>query len=187
MTENETYHQIGHFVVRFQHVEERLTELLELMAVTRTESPTIALNGLTHADEEFVRILVNELQYSQRVKTTDVMFARFVDLLPAPDDSAKKRFHELMTELRELGEIRNKIVHSTYAPFISVEGQVGLRRESSRLAASTGQREVQEEDLLPESFAEDLKRLDAAQQSLETFRSKILDWLYGEANALEAE
>lgn len=162
MQESRSYQQIGHFVVMFQHAEQQLTELLVLMA---------------DADDEFVRILVNELQYSKRVKTTDVMFARFVDLLSNPDQSAKQRFHDLMAELLKLGNRRNEIVHSKYTPFISVEGQVGLRRMSSKLAATEGQRNVQEEDLLPESFAEDLERLSAAQKSLETFRLKIIDWL----------
>lgn len=180
MKENTSHEQIGHFIVKFQHVEDQLTELLELMAVTKTERPTIALNGLTHADEEYVRILVNKIDYDDRVTTTDVMFARFVDLLPDPDKSEKTHFHDLMTELRKLGERRNLIVHSKYTPFISVEGALGLRRTHSKLAAKAGRRMVQEEDLLPESFAEDLKRLDAAQHSLGRFRLKILDWLYQE-------
>jgi len=134
MEEKATYDQIGRFVVRFQQVEEQLTDLLELTTVTKKESPTIALNGLIHADEEFVLILRNERQYSKRVKSTDARFARFVRLLPTPDQSAKQRFHDLMTELLELGKRRNEIVHSTYAPFISVEVQFGLRRRNSKLA-----------------------------------------------------
>jgi hypothetical protein len=31
-------------------------------------------------DCEFVRILVNELKYSKRIKTADVMFGRFIEL-----------------------------------------------------------------------------------------------------------
>ena len=161
MKEKATYDQIGHFVVRFQQVEEQLTDLLELTTVTKTENQTIALNGLIHADEELVRILKNERQYSKRVNATETRFARFVDLLPAPDQSAKQRFHGLMEELRKLGKRRNEIVHSTYTSFISVEGQFGLRRKVSK------QPEVREEDILPESLAGDLKRLDAAYQSLE--------------------
>lgn len=163
MQENATYQQIGRFVIMFQRAEQSLTELLVLMA---------------NADDEFVRILVNELEYSKRVKTTDVMFGRFVDLRRSPDESAKQRFHDLMTELLKLGERRNEIVHSKYTPFINVEGVAGLRRENSKLAASKGLRDVKEEDLLPESFEEDFKRLSAAHQSLETFRLKVINWLY---------
>jgi phenylpyruvate tautomerase PptA (4-oxalocrotonate tautomerase family) len=162
MQDSAAHQQIGRFVVMFQHAEQQLTELLVLMA---------------NADDEFVRILVNELEYNKRVKATDVMFGRFVDLLGEPNESARQWFHELMTELIKLGKRRNEIVHSKYMPFINVEGLAGLRRESSKLAARKGQRDVQEEDLLPESFVEDLKRLSAAQKSLEAFRLKILAWL----------
>lgn len=162
MQESATYQQIGRFVVMFQHAEQQLTELLVLMA---------------NADGEFVRILVNELEYNKRVKTTDVMFSRFVDLLRNPDQSAKQRFHDLMTELLKLGERRNEIVHSKYTLFINIKGLARLRRKSSKLAASKGQRDVLEEDLLPESFSEDLERLSAAQKTLETFRLKIINWL----------
>ena len=165
MQDSAPYLQIGRFVVMFQHAEQQLTELLVLMA---------------NADDEFIRILVNELEYTKRVKTTDVMFGRFVDLLREPDQSAKQQFHDLMTELLKLGERRNEIVHSKYTLFINVKGLAGLRRKNSKLVASKGQRNVQEEDLLPESFANDLERLSTAQKSLETFRLKILDWLYPE-------
>ncbi len=95
------------------------------MAVTKPESQTSALNGRTHPDEEFVRILVNKLDYNELVHTTDVMLARFVDRLTDPDDSAKKHSHDLMAKLRPLEERRNFIVHSKYRPFISVEWQLG--------------------------------------------------------------
>lgn len=163
MQQNANYHQIGRFVVMFQHAEQMLTELLVLMA---------------NADDEFVRILINELEYNKRVKTTDVMFGRFVELLPSPDQAAKQQFHNLMTVLLKLGERRNEIVHSKYTPFINVEGVAGLRREKSKLASSRGLREVKEEDLLPESFEEDFNRLTAALQLLEVFRLKVIDWLY---------
>jgi hypothetical protein len=177
MEEKAAYVQIGQFIVKFQRVEEQLIDLLELTCVTKTDRETIALNGFIHADEEFVRIIKDERTYSKRVKATDTRFARFVDQLPVPDQSVKQRFHDLMTELLGLGNRRNKIVHSTYAPYISVDGQFGLRRKQ---APKAGQREGQEEDLLPESLAGDLKSLDAAHQSFEAFRSQILDWLYGE-------
>lgn len=163
MQESAIWQKIGRFVVMFQQAEHQLTELLVLM---------------TKADREFVRILVSELEYNKRVRTTDVMFSRFVDLLRDPDPSAKLQFHDLMTELLKLGERRNEIVHSKYTLFFTVKGLAGLRRESSKLAPSRGQRDVQEEDLLPESFAKDLDRLSAAQKSLEAFRLKIIGWRY---------
>lgn len=156
------YHELGRFIVSFQHAEAVLTELLVLMA---------------NADDEAVRILVNELEYSQRVNTTDVLFARFVDLLRNPDQAAKAEFHSLMVQLAKLGERRNEFVHSKYALWINLEGASGLLRENSRLRASKGMREEQEEELLPQALSEDFQRLSAALQELERFRLKIIDWL----------
>jgi hypothetical protein len=117
------------------------------------------------------------------VKTTDVLFARFVDLLRDPDQVAKAEFHSLMVELRKLGERRNEIVHSKYSSWISVNGEAGLFRENSRLRASKGAREEEEEELLPQAFGADFERLKAAIQNLESFRLKIIDWLYPDVHS----
>jgi hypothetical protein len=113
MQQNTAFQEIGRFVFYFQRAEYLLTDLLVRMA---------------DADVEFVRILVNELEYSKRVKTADVMFGRFVGLRCNIDEPVKCQFHELMTELLRLGERRNEIVHSNYTTFINVDGVEGLRR-----------------------------------------------------------
>lgn len=163
MQKPSSYQKLGRFIVVFQHTEAALTDLLVLMA---------------KADDETIRILVNELEYSQRVKTTDVMFARFVDLSYDQDKSAKTEFHALMVKLLKLGERRNEIVHSRYKPLINVEGNSGLLRENSKLRGSKGTREEEEEELLPEAFSEDFERLRVARQELERFRLKVIDLLY---------
>lgn len=157
------YHQLGCFIVSFQHAEATLTELLVLMV---------------NADEEAIRILVNELEYNNRVKTTDVMFARFVDLHREPDEAAKSEFHKLMVELGKLGERQNEIVHSKYMAWLNVEGDSGLIRQKSELRASKGTREDEEEEFLPDAFNADFKRISIALQALEDFRLKVIDWLY---------
>lgn len=48
MTAPTEYHQIGKFIVYFQHVEAAINEILVLLA---------------NADDEAVRILVNELEF----------------------------------------------------------------------------------------------------------------------------
>lgn len=160
------YHQIGRFVVSFQHAEATLTELLVLM--TRS------------ADDEAIRILVNELEFSKRVKTTDVMFAWFVGLQREPDETAKTEFHKLMVELLNLGERRNDIVHSKYSSWTNIEGASGLVRENSKLKAGNGVRMIEEEDLLPKTFESDLKRISVVLETLQSFRLKIIDRLYSE-------
>ena len=165
MNQYTAYHQIGSFVVSFQHLEAVLTELLVLMA---------------RADDEAIRILVNELEFSKRVKTTAVMFAWFVGLQREPDETAKAEFHKLMVELGKLGERRNEIVHSKYSLWTNIEGAAGLVRENSKLRAGKGVRQIEEEDLLPETFDSDLNRLLVALEALQSFRLKIIDWLYPE-------
>ena len=131
MTAPTAYHQIGKFVVYFQHVETAINEILVLLA---------------NADNEAILILVNELEYSQRLKTADVMLARSVDLQHEPDLSAKAEFHSLMGELRSLGERRNDLVHSNYTQWFNVEGAPGLIRQNSKLRGSKGIREEDEKN-----------------------------------------
>ena len=163
MTTPTAYHQIGKFIVTFQHAEAAIDEILILLA---------------KSDHEAVLILVNELAYSQRIKTADVMFARFVDLRGEPNNPAKAEFHKLMIKLRNLGERRNVLVHSKYTPWINVAGSASLIRENSKLRAGQGIREQDEEELLPEAFNADLELLTNALQGLDEFRLKIIDWLY---------
>ncbi|HEX4985685.1 MAG TPA: hypothetical protein VFV71_06385 [Burkholderiales bacterium] len=168
MEHSGSYSQLGRFIVQFQHAEAALTELLVLMA---------------DADDEAVRILVNELEYSQRVKTTDVMFARFIDVRRNIDQSTKQEFHRLMVELLSLGERRNEMVHSQYWDWKNVEGSLGLLRQNSGLKASQGRRDVQEEELLPHAFEKDFERLSQTLHNLESFRLKVIDWLHPDVAA----
>ena len=164
MTLPTAYHQLGKFIVDFQHLETAVNDLLGLL----TEP----------SDSEAISILINELDYSQRLKTADVLFARFIDLRQGADLIDKTQFHKLMAELRKLGERRNDLVHSKYFHWINFEGKTGLIRENSKLRGSKGKREQQEEELLPEAFNIDLEALSSASQNLEKFRLKVIDYLY---------
>ncbi|MEQ1777940.1 MAG: hypothetical protein ABL863_05320 [Nitrosomonas sp.] len=170
------FHKLGQFVVYFQHLEHTINELLVLMA---------------GADEENVCILINELEYSKRLKTADVLFARFVDLRSNTDPAIKDQFHELINELGKLGERRNELVHSRSTPeracsfakyylWFNVDGKEGLLRKNSILRAKMGEREEQEEELQPEAFDKDLNRLNSAAEKLEKFRIQIIDWKFPE-------
>jgi hypothetical protein len=157
------YHQLGRFIVAFQHLEEAVNDLLELTADT---------------DGEVVRILANDLEYNKRLNTADVLFARFVELRKNTDQDAKANFHKLVVELRDLGERRNELVHSHYNPWINVHGKEGLLRTNSKLRGNKGEREEKEEELQPDTFNRDLERLTAAATRLEAFRLLVIDWLY---------
>jgi hypothetical protein len=147
MTPPTAYHQLGKFVVAFQHIEAAINDILVLLA---------------HADDAFIFILINELEYAQRAKTADVLFARFVDVRRGIDPSLKAEFHTLMTELGKLGERRNELVHSRYSEWVNVSGDSGLLRENAKLRASKGIREELEEELLPDAFNPDLDRVGKA-------------------------
>lgn len=157
------YHQLGRFVVTFQHLEDAVNNLLVLLANT---------------DDAVVRILVNDLEYRKRLNTVDVLFARFVDLRKNTRAEAKAEFHKLVGELRELGERRNDLVHSRYNLWLNVEGKEGLLRTNSKLRGSKAEREEVEEELQPEAFNDDLQRLAEVGAALEKFRLQVIDWLY---------
>ncbi|WP_140426225.1 hypothetical protein [Acidovorax sp. Root275] len=162
MPHTTAYHQLGRFIVAFQHLEAAVNDLLEL---------------LSGGDCEATRILANDLEYGKRLNTADVLFARFVDIRVNTDAASKIGFHKLMVELRELGERRNDMVHSRYQPWIDVHGNAGLLRMNSKLRGKTGQREELEEELQPDAFDADLDRLARAAARLEEFRLKVIDWL----------
>ena len=156
-------HQLGEFIVSFQYVEAAINDILILLA---------------QADDDAVLILANELDYSARLKTADVLLARFVDIRDGIQSSAKEEFHKLIIELHKLGKRRNDLVHSKYSTWINVAGDKGLIRENFKLRGSKGLRQKQEEELLPATFHADLERTNKALNSLESFRLKIIDWLY---------
>jgi hypothetical protein len=133
---------------------------------------------MTRADDEAIRILVNELEFSKRAKTTDVMFARFVDLNRQADEALKTEFHKLMVEVNKLGTRRNEIVHSTYVYWVNVEGSHGLLRQNSKLRGGEGVRKSDEEELLPGVLESDGDSVAFVLQKLETFRRQVIEWLY---------
>lgn len=133
---------------------------------------------MADTDDDVVRILANDLEYSKRLSTADVLFARFVDLRNNTRIETKTEFHKLMVELGKLGERRNALVHSRYNPWINIHGKEGLLRTNSKLRGSKGELEETEEELQPEAFNDDLERLALAGRALEKFRLQIIDWLY---------
>ncbi len=168
MTSPTAYHQLGRFIVAFQHLEGAVNELLELMS---------------GGDCEATRILANDLEYGKRLNTADVLFARFVDIRNNTDPAEKVEFHKLMVELRELGERRNEMMHSRYHRLIDVNGNEGLLRKNSKLRGKAGQREELEEELQSNAFDADLQRLAAVGARLEKFRLQVIDWLYPDLEA----
>ena len=164
MKENSLYHQLGKFVVLFQSIERAIVELIVLIA---------------RADDEIIEILINELDYSSRIKTTDVLFARYIDTHDI-EPKEKQDFHSLMTKCLKLGELRNNLLHSKYAHLVKADKVIALIRENSKLRSKKGIREIEEEDLTTESFDKYFKEITPVLERLEAFRLKIIDWKYPE-------
>jgi len=163
-----SYHQLGKFIYIFQVVESQIDSLLIL---------------LSEADEEMASILINELDFAKKVKTVDVMFARYIDVHRRMPSDAKVKFHKCMSGVIKLCERRNELVHSRYYDWRNVEGRAGLLRQNSKLRAGGGIREESEEELLPEAFTKDMAKAYLISMELDKFRLQVTDWLYPDESA----
>ena len=157
------YHQLGRFIVEFQATEALLNEVMALIA---------------NSDHEAVSILANDLEYSRRLKTADVLFARFVGLMGKEGADEKTEFHAVMSELLKLGERRNSLVHSSYFDWMDSDGKLGLLRKHSKLEGKNGQRKETVEELQPDAFSADLESIARARARLENLRLKSIEWLH---------
>jgi hypothetical protein len=164
MTDSDPYHLLGKFVVTFQHLEDCVKEIISLLVQAK--------------DDEMISILMNELDNSARLKTVDVLFQRFTSVRVGDFKDENTNFHKLVTELLKLGFRRNEIVHSVYYDWITEHGETGLVRQNSKLRASKGEREETEEELLPKDLYSDIGNLNNAYDRLESYRLKIIDWIY---------
>ncbi len=136
---------------------------------------------MADADDEMINILMNELGFFQRIKTSDVMFARYVDIRRDIDEGEKEKFHKVMSSLQKLAERRNDLVHSRYSSFLTTDKRTGLLRQNSKLSASKGMRQESEEELYAEDFVKDFEAQSLASNKLEEYRLKVIDWKYGKA------
>lgn len=164
MTNSDSYHLLGKFVVTFQQLEDSVKEVISLLVQAK--------------DEEMTRILMDELDNSARLRTVDVLFQRFTSIRTDVHKKDNADFHKLITDLQKLGTRRNEVVHSNYYDWINTTGASGLLRKNSKLRGSKGEREESEEELLPENLWKDLADLNNAYGRLDQFRLKIIDWLY---------
>jgi hypothetical protein len=157
-------HQLGTFVVYFQHVEAAINELIAL---------------LSEADEDVVEILIDSLGYAERVRTADALVARIERIAGRPEGEWRKEFHSLCERLNKLGSRRNHFVHSRWFHWTNVEGNIGLLRRNARVRRRSAAVEETEEELQPEAFEADLKELTSVLQQLGAFRLQVLDRKYG--------
>ena len=164
MIASDPYHLLGKFTVTFQHLENCVKEIISLLVQAK--------------DEEMALILMNELDNSARLKTVDVLFQRFTSVRAGDFEEENATFHKLVTDLLKLGARRNDIVHSHYYNWTTADGESGLLRHNSKLRGSKGERAESVEELLPKDLWQDLGDLNNACDRLESYRLKIIDWVY---------
>ena len=160
-------HNLGEFVVRFQGLERGVNGLIKM---------------LSRSDENIVDILINDLEFSRRIKTLDVLYFYYVSVYTNNDEqlakNKHKEFHRFIVLLQRLAERRNSLVHSKYTYWQDVTGSDGLIRNNYILRGKDGEREEEDEELQPEAFDKDFTNLDEASEKMEFHRSEILDWQY---------
>ena len=165
---NESYKQLGRFVVAFQHVES------ELRFVTR-----LLLDGDRTARAD---IILSKIGFKDLVEATDVMFSRFVDERNIPDGAQRKSdFHQLCKQSLKLNIRRNTLIHSTYCHLLGDNGYKGLLRQKLRLryGGSLGSRQEDEEEILTkEDFCESISHCNAVALKLDEFRLWLIDAIY---------
>ena len=166
MAESAHYHQLGKFVVLFQRLESSLIEIIDLIA-----------------DEDCaVEILPAETEYRRLVESTEVIFSRFVDLMRQPDLEAKTRFHHLMQQCLDIGVLRNRLIHSTYALLERPRDAVApVPAKGTLKFKGTWRRESAGGNLPLESFEPYFEQLAKVLAQIESFRLQVIAWKYPEA------
>ena len=164
MNEPRGYSELGRFVVLFQGVEENLNDVIRLLMRAK--------------DEEMVNIALVPYGYRNKLDVSSALLKRFLDChdVERAEDEFEG-YQALLKRLSKLGSRRNALVHSTYYEWSDVDGQAGLLRQNSRLQAKKGLSE-EEESLLPDSFSSDFETLREAARELESYRLKIITWVY---------
>ena len=166
MAESAHYQQLGKFVVLFQRLESSLIEIIDVIA-----------------DEDYVvEILPAETEYRRLVESTDVIFSRCVDLLRQPDLEAKTRFHKLMEKCLDIGVLRNRLIHSTYALLERAGDVVAPVPAKGKLKFKGGsRREAIGDDLSLESFEPYFQQIAEVLTELGSFRLQVIEWKYPDA------
>ncbi|RVU47061.1 hypothetical protein [Rubrivivax rivuli] len=157
--------RVGSFIVQFQQLEAQVNEIIVLLA---------------GGNEEVTRILINELEFSKRLKTADVLHGYFFSLRGREHTTFRSDFHTLATNLERISQRRNELVHSSYHYWITHEKKLGLIRKNSRLRGAKGILEQVEEELLPESFEQDLEKVNDLSIQLEQCRQDLTSIIYAD-------
>lgn len=167
----ETAHdrQLGEFVVLFQGLESSLIEII----------------GVITDKDYAAEMLPTETKYRRLVESTGFMFSRFVDLLPKPHLNAKTRFHELMEQCLDIGMLRDRLTHSTYALLVRAGDDIAFAQGKTTLIFQHGSRRQDiAEDQSVESFEPYFQKIADVLAELGSFRRQVIEWKYRAGRAI---
>jgi hypothetical protein len=161
MTESAHYQKLEKFAHLFQELESLLIDVKSVIAKGNAA----------------VELLPAEIAYPRLVESIDVSFSHFVDLLRRPVLEAKTRFHQLMQRCLEVGALRNRLYHSTYALLEGPGDIVAPGHEQAKLKLTGGsRRQATGEDLLAESFEPYFRKIVEVLTELDSFRLQVIEW-----------
>jgi hypothetical protein len=159
---DEVYRQLGIFVVSFQHVESKLAEICWLL----TEPP--------YADGE--RQILAQLPYGRLVQETRDRIAAFLERRRLDRPQFVERSQRVLDECRNLGHLRNRILHSAFV-HLEAGGELrGIMRSNLRHHSTDDDPEDDIEFLSPESFTDTLTGLAHTAFALGQLLVQLIHW-----------
>lgn len=163
MNHSEILTRLGHFVLTFQAVEAAMAELIV---------------QLIDGDPEYVSTLTAELEFNSKARALDVIYARYSQINGISKASPNPEFHALISRIQKLATRRNDLVHSFYNLLITVDGEVALSRQPTKLKPSKGLREQSEEDILPEQLEKEISEMNIILKEIEKYRLQAIEIKY---------
>lgn len=133
---------------------------------------------LVDADLEYVSTLTAELEFNSKARSLDVIYTRYAQIHGLSFKAPHPEFHKLIKRIQKLATRRNDLVHSFYGLLITVDGEVALARQPTKLKPSEGLREQEGEDILPNRLEFEISEMRSILQELEKFRLQAIDIKY---------
>jgi hypothetical protein len=153
--------RLGQFIVDFQQVEAEVENIVLLLA---------------GGNELAIKMLLARMEYGALLTAADSLFAYAADSTNGIKPDRVKQFHKLMDDLHRLGQRRNQLVHSTYMPLRSIDGEVGLWRENMTVDRNKGKYKNEEDTLMPAALLSETKKIRELLHRIEEFRIELISW-----------
>jgi hypothetical protein len=147
---------VGSFVIEFNSFENSITEILGWR-----------INGADIRGYE--HIFISGLTYNQKVELLQRLYRYSISFVNSENDqnALKKKSDELIAELRDIGKIRNAIVHSDYHSY----DENGNVKEKIRFAESGA--EEHWTAITRDFIVENINRMFDFMEKIEEFNTKL--------------